>query len=63
MIPDRILKMANIDKESKELLLIGTLEKFEIWNPQVYEEHRSAKSLTELARLMQQKSKIFDNSE
>ncbi|WP_456440103.1 division/cell wall cluster transcriptional repressor MraZ [Caldithrix abyssi] len=63
MIPDRILTMAGINKEDREMLLIGTLEKFEIWNPKVYEEHRSGKSLTELARLMQQKSSIFDNSE
>ncbi len=63
MIPDRILNLAKIDKQKREMLLIGTLEKFEIWNPEIYEQHRSGKSLTELARLMQQKGNLFNNSE
>ncbi|NOX88549.1 MAG: division/cell wall cluster transcriptional repressor MraZ [Calditrichaeota bacterium] len=62
MIPERILQMGKIEKD---LLLIGSLTKFEIWNPKVYEEYlkRENLSLTELAEQIQFKDMIFGNSD
>lgn len=34
MIPERILKLAGIEHD---MLMIGALNKFEIWNPEIYE--------------------------
>ncbi len=36
MIPKNLLEFAKIDREA---ILIGTLDKIEIWNPEVYEEY------------------------
>ncbi len=62
MIPERILQLGKIEKE---ILLIGSLEKFEIWNPEVYEQYKQSEQLdlAKLAESIQAKSKIFDNSE
>jgi MraZ protein len=62
MIPERILKMGKIEKD---LLLIGSLTKFEIWNPKVYEEYLAKEpiNLTELAEQIQFKDMFFDNGE
>lgn len=49
MLPEYILKLGQI---KKEILIIGTLTKLEIWNPQVYEQYQSErrKSLQDLAK-------------
>ncbi len=62
MIPERILKMGKIEKD---LLLIGSLTKFEIWNPKVYDEYQAKEplNLTELAEQIQFKDMFFDNGE
>ncbi len=64
MIPERILKMGKIEKD---LLLIGSLTKFEIWNPDVYyndylkrDDHLN---LTELAEQIEFRDMFFDNGE
>lgn len=36
LIPQRLLEYAKIEKE---VLIIGTLRKIEIWNPNIYEEY------------------------
>ncbi|MEW6510414.1 MAG: division/cell wall cluster transcriptional repressor MraZ [Bacteroidota bacterium] len=39
MIPRDLLQLAGIDNE---VLIIGVLERIEIWNPKVYEEYRNS---------------------
>lgn len=36
LLPENILKMANIDRE---ILLLGSLNKWELWNPSDYEKY------------------------
>jgi MraZ protein len=36
MIPRNLLEFAKIEKE---VLMIGTLDKIEIWNPDIYEQY------------------------
>ena len=63
MIPERILKMGKIEKE---LLLIGSLTKFEIWNPKVYEAYLNRDdhlNLTELAEQIEFRDMFFDNGD
>lgn len=59
MISDRILKMGNIDRE---ILIIGSLTKLEIWNPEVYASYteKEALNLSDLAQKMSFKDMFFD---
>lgn len=43
LIPHVLLEYAKIDKD---VLIIGVLNKIEIWNPSVYEEYMSAATMT-----------------
>jgi len=36
LLPETILKMAKIDKD---ILLLGSLSKWEMWNPEIYEKY------------------------
>jgi len=42
LLPDKVLQMAQIERE---VLLLGTINKFELWNPQVYEEFVQSNNL------------------
>lgn len=59
MIPERILKMGKIEKD---LLIIGSLSKLEIWNPKVYNDYlvKEDLSLTDLAEKISFKDMFFD---
>ena len=59
MIPERILKMGEIEKD---LLIIGSLSKLEIWNPKVYNDYlvKEDLSLTDLAEKISFKDMFFD---
>jgi MraZ protein len=59
MIPERILKMGEIEKD---LLIIGSLSKLEIWNPKVYNDYLVEEdlSLTDLAEKISFKDMFFD---
>ncbi len=46
MIPERILKLGNIEKE---LAFVGALEKLEVWNPTILNEHLDKLSIVSLA--------------
>ena len=37
MLPARILELANI---KSEMLILGMVNKLEVWNPQVFQEYR-----------------------
>ncbi len=62
IIPDRILKMGQIDKE---LLIIGSLNKLEIWNPKIYEDYlkRENINLTDLAEQISFTDMFFEKGE
>lgn len=59
MIPERILKMGKIEKD---LLIIGSLSKLEIWNPKIYNDYlvKEDLSLTDLAEKISFKDMFFD---
>lgn len=59
MVPERILKMGDIDRE---MLIIGSLTKLEIWNPEVYERYMKKEdlNLSDLAQKMSFKDMFFD---
>ncbi len=59
MIPERILKMGKIEKD---LLIIGSLSKIEIWNPKIYNDYLAKEdlSLTDLAEKISFKDMFFD---
>ncbi|MCD4691859.1 MAG: division/cell wall cluster transcriptional repressor MraZ [Calditrichales bacterium] len=59
MIPERILKMGKIEKD---LLIIGSLSKIEIWNPKIYNDYlvKEDLSLTDLAEKISFKDMFFD---
>jgi len=61
LIPERILKMGKIEKE---MLIIGTLDKVELWNPEIYQQYKKRENLnlTDLAEEIGFK-KLFDNRE
>jgi len=63
IIPEKILKMGQIEKE---MVLLGTLNKFEIWNPKVLDRHHGGddkESLSDLAENESIKDVFFDNGE
>ena len=62
MIPERILKMGFIEKD---LLLIGSLNKLEVWNPKVYEQYLKKENLnlTELAEQISFTDMFFDKGD
>jgi MraZ protein len=45
IVPQRLLDYAKIEKE-KELLIIGVLERIELWSPAVYEEYQKNQAHT-----------------
>lgn len=59
MIPERILKMGKIEKD---LLIIGSLSKIEIWNPKIYNDYlvKEDLSLTDLAEKISFKDMFFN---
>ncbi len=59
MIPERILTMGKLEKE---LLIIGSLTKLEIWNPDVYKSYteKEALNLSDLAQKMSFTDMFFD---
>lgn len=62
MIPERILKIGKIEKE---MLLLGSLNKVEIWNPRVYEEYlqKEKLNLTDLAEEISFADMFFEKGE
>ncbi len=62
MIPERILKMGQIEKD---LLLMGSLNKVEIWNPKVYENYLKKENinLTSLAEEISFTDMFFEKGE
>ncbi|HHJ52388.1 MAG TPA: division/cell wall cluster transcriptional repressor MraZ [Caldithrix abyssi] len=62
MIPERILKIGKIEKE---MLLLGSLNKIEIWNPRVYEEYlqKEKLNLTDLAEEISFADMFFEKGE
>ncbi len=62
MIPDRVLKMGFIEKD---LLIFGTLNKLEVWNPKVYEQYQKKEnlSLTDLAEQISFTDMFIDKGE
>jgi MraZ protein len=61
LLPDNILKMANIERD---ILLLGSLNKWELWNPAEYEKYmqQNNPSLENLAQDINF-SAIFKNDE
>jgi len=61
LLPENILNMAQIDKE---LLLIGSLNKWELWNPAIYEKYMQTNnpSMEKLAQEISF-SALFNNSD
>jgi MraZ protein len=61
LLPENILKMARIDKE---ILLIGSLNKWEMWNPDQYDKYMQTNnpSLEDLAQEINF-SALFNNSD
>jgi MraZ protein len=59
MIPERILKMGKIDRE---LQIIGSLTKLEIWSPEVYGKYLKTEdlNLSDLAQKMSFTDMFFD---
>mgnify|MGYP006311513047 FL=1 len=59
MIPERIMKMGQIDRE---ILIIGSLTKLEVWNPDVYANYTDKEelNLSDLAQKMSFKDMFFD---
>jgi len=48
LLPEKVLNMANIERV---ILLIGSLNKWEMWNPEAYEQYENSKpSMEELAQ-------------
>jgi MraZ protein len=43
LLPDQVLEMGQIEKE---ILLLGSLNKWELWNPQKYENYRNENKLS-----------------
>ena len=43
LLPDQVLEMAQIDKE---ILLLGSLNKWELWNPEKYDAYLEDNKLT-----------------
>lgn len=39
LLPQNLLEFAKIDKENKEILIIGALERIEIWNPELFQKY------------------------
>jgi len=62
MIPERILKIGKIEKD---LLIIGSLTKLEIWNPKVYEKYFTEDnlSLTDLAEQISFTDMFYEKGE
>jgi len=60
ILPDSLLELAGIDKE---ILIIGAMNKLEIWNPKVYNEFRSKEnsSLSELSKRIKPKSDVRES--
>lgn len=61
-IPPRLLQKGQI---TKELLIIGSLNKFEIWNPKVYEDYLEKEniSLSDLTEEISFTDMFFDKGE
>jgi MraZ protein len=61
LLPENILNMAQIDKD---LLLIGSLNKWELWNPVIYEKYM-AENNPSMEKLAQEInfSALFNNSD
>jgi len=62
MIPQRILERGQIDKE---LLIIGSLNKLEIWNPSVYKQYLQKENIniSDLAGEISFTDMFFDRGE
>ncbi len=62
MIPERILKVGKIEKD---LLLLGSLNKIEIWNPEIYEAYleKEKLNLTDLAEDISFADMFFEKGE
>ena len=62
IIPERILKLGQIEKD---MILMGSLNKIEIWNPQVYEKYLSKENinLSDLAEQISFTDMFFDKGE
>ena len=62
MIPERILKMGKIEKD---LQIIGSLNKLEIWNPKIYESYLKKENinLSDLAEQISFTDMFFDKGE
>ncbi len=59
MLPDRILKIAQIESE---MLILGSVSKLEIWNPRVYQEYLDTNKLglADLAQKINFSDMLFD---
>jgi MraZ protein len=59
LIMPETLKMAKIEKD---MLIVGSLTKLEIWNPQVYQEYMNNMNMTlsDLAQEISFKDMFFD---
>lgn len=62
IIPERVLKMGLIEKD---MILMGSLNKMEIWNPKVYEKYLSTENinLNDLAEQISFTDMFFDKGE
>ncbi|HDH99376.1 MAG: cell division/cell wall cluster transcriptional repressor MraZ, partial [Candidatus Latescibacterota bacterium] len=49
-IPKRLLKFAQIKDRA---VAAGVLDYFELWNPEIYEEHLKGSEMTELSEVLE----------